>query len=119
MAGWRERGPLGWVVGAAGGQHDPGVVGKARQQQPHQQVVGEVVDREGDLHPVDAAPVGVPGAAGVEHQRVDGGCAQPLADCGGEGSHAVLVGQVQRQRFGSRRPWAACPQQEPGARCGQ
>jgi hypothetical protein len=32
-------------VGVAGGQHDRGVVGKPRQQQPEQQVVGEVIDR--------------------------------------------------------------------------
>jgi hypothetical protein len=48
------------VVGVAGGQDDPRVVGEVRLQETGQQVVGEVMHAEGGLEAVGRAPVQVP-----------------------------------------------------------
>ena len=58
MARWRDHRALRWVMSATGGQHDHGTTGEPGQQQPDEEVVGEVVDGEGRLEPVVRAPVG-------------------------------------------------------------
>lgn len=59
------------VMGAAGGDDDPSAPRKVRRQETHQEIVGQVVDCEGQLVAVGALARTYALDPGVQHQCVD------------------------------------------------
>ena len=80
--------------------HHPSAIRHRRQQQLHEKVMREVIDREGQAIAFGAALVGCgPVQPGIEHQNVDLAAGHSLYDHSGKAAHTGERCQIERQNI--------------------